>query len=40
VQARKGFVTLETTRRKFAVIKPATRTRVDLGQEHFAGTGG
>jgi hypothetical protein len=31
VQARKGFVTLQTERRKFAVIKPATKTRVDLG---------
>ena len=31
VQARKGFVTLQTTRRKFAVIKPATKTRIDLG---------
>ncbi len=31
VQARKGFVTLQTTCRKFAVIKPATKTRIDLG---------
>jgi hypothetical protein len=31
VQARKGFVTLQTRRRKFAVIRPATKTRVDLG---------
>ncbi len=31
VQARKGFVALQTPRRKFAVIKAATRTRVDLG---------
>ena len=31
VQARKGFVALQTTRRKFAVIKPATKTRLDLG---------
>ncbi len=31
VQARKGFVTLQTRRRKFAVIRPATRTRVNLG---------
>ncbi len=30
VQARKGFVTLQTKRRKFAVIKAATKTRVDL----------
>lgn len=31
VQARKGFVTLQTRRRKFGVIRPATKTRVDLG---------
>lgn len=31
VQARKGFVALQTTRRKFAVIKPATKTHIDLG---------
>ena len=31
VQARKGFVTLQTRRRKFAVIRPATNTRVNLG---------
>ena len=31
VQARKGFVTLQTRRRKFAVIRPATKTRVALG---------
>jgi hypothetical protein len=31
VQARKGFVALQTPRRKFAVIKAATRSRVDLG---------
>jgi hypothetical protein len=31
VQARKTFVTLRTKRRKFAMIKPSTKTRVDLG---------
>jgi hypothetical protein len=31
VQARKGFVALQTPRRKFAVIKAATRSRLDLG---------
>jgi hypothetical protein len=31
VQARKSFVTLRTKRRKFAMVKPSTRTRVDLG---------
>jgi hypothetical protein len=31
VQARKGFVTLQTRRRKFAVIKAASKTRIDLG---------
>lgn len=31
VQARKTYVTLRTKRRKFAVIKPTTKTRVDLG---------
>jgi hypothetical protein len=31
VQARKGFVTLQTRRRKFAVIKAASKARVDLG---------
>lgn len=31
VQARKTFVTLRTKRRKFAMIKPTTKTRVDLG---------
>ncbi|SMC60445.1 DUF5655 domain-containing protein [Kibdelosporangium aridum] len=31
VQARKTFVTLRTKRRKFAMVKPTTRTRVDLG---------
>jgi hypothetical protein len=31
VQARKNFVTLRTKRRKFAVVKPSTKTRVDLG---------
>jgi hypothetical protein len=31
VQARKTFVTLRTRRRKFAMVKPTTRTRVDLG---------
>lgn len=46
VQARKSFVTLRTRRRKFAMVKPTTRTRVDLGlrivdlngsHERFAG---
>jgi Domain of unknown function (DUF5655) len=31
VQARKTYVTLRTKRRKFAVVKPTTKTRVDLG---------
>ncbi|MBP2325597.1 hypothetical protein JOF56_005982 [Kibdelosporangium banguiense] len=31
VQARKTFVTLRTRRRKFAMVKPTTKTRVDLG---------
>lgn len=31
VQARKTYVALETPRRQFAVVKPTTRTRVDLG---------
>lgn len=31
VQARKTYVTLTTERRKFAVVKATTRTRVDLG---------
>jgi hypothetical protein len=31
VQARKTYVALLTPRRTFAVVKPATRTRVDLG---------
>jgi hypothetical protein len=31
VQARKTFVTLRTKRRKFAMVKPSTKTRVDLG---------
>jgi hypothetical protein len=31
VQARKGFVALQTPRRKFAVVRAATKTRVDLG---------
>lgn len=31
VQARKTYVALESPLRQFAVIKPSTRTRVDLG---------
>ncbi|MFC7329327.1 DUF5655 domain-containing protein [Marinactinospora rubrisoli] len=31
VQARKTLVALMTPRRKFAVVKPTTRSRVDLG---------
>lgn len=31
VQARKTYVGLETVRRQFAVVKPTTRSRVDLG---------
>jgi hypothetical protein len=31
VQARKTFVTLRTKRRKFAVVRPSTKTRIDLG---------
>ncbi|MDP9406026.1 MAG: DUF5655 domain-containing protein [Actinomycetota bacterium] len=31
VQARKTYVSLVTPRRQFAVVKPTTRTRVDLG---------
>lgn len=31
IQARKGYVSLVTTRRTFAVVQPTTRTRVDLG---------
>lgn len=31
VQARKGYVSLLTPRRTFAVVKPSTRTRVDVG---------
>jgi hypothetical protein len=31
VQARKGYVTLVTPRRTFALVKAATRKRVDLG---------
>ncbi len=31
VQARKGYVSLLTPRRTFAVVRPTTRTRVDLG---------
>jgi hypothetical protein len=31
VQARKTFVTLRTRRRKFAMVKATTRTRIDLG---------
>lgn len=31
VQARKGFVTLVSPRRQFAMIRATTRTRVDLG---------
>jgi hypothetical protein len=31
VQARKGFVTLQTPRRKFAVIGAASKARVELG---------
>jgi hypothetical protein len=31
VQARKGYVTLVTPRRTFALIKAATKKRVDLG---------
>ncbi|HWE89566.1 MAG TPA: DUF5655 domain-containing protein [Pseudonocardiaceae bacterium] len=31
VQARKTYVTLTTPRRKFAVVRATTRTRVDLG---------
>jgi hypothetical protein len=31
VQARKTFVTLRTKRRKFAMVRPSTKTRVDLG---------
>jgi len=31
VQARKTYVSLVSPRRQFAVIKPTTRTRVDLG---------
>jgi hypothetical protein len=30
VQARKGFVSLVTTRRKFAVVKAAAKDRIDL----------
>ena len=31
VQARKTYVGLQTPRRQFAVVKPTTRSRVDLG---------
>jgi hypothetical protein len=31
VQARKTFVTLRTKRRKFAMVRPSTKTRIDLG---------
>src|SRR5947208_7636276 len=31
VQARKTYVSLTTPRRKFAVVKASTKTRVDLG---------
>lgn len=31
VQARKTYVSLLTPRRTFAIVKPSTRTRVDLG---------
>jgi hypothetical protein len=31
VQARKTYVTLVTPRRQFALIRPTTRTRVDVG---------
>ncbi|TQM84704.1 hypothetical protein FHX81_7160 [Saccharothrix saharensis] len=31
VRARKAYVALVTPRRTFAIVKPATRTRVDLG---------
>jgi hypothetical protein len=38
VQARKTYVTLVTPRRQFALIRPTTRTRVDLGLR-LAGAG-
>ncbi|MFE9746494.1 DUF5655 domain-containing protein [Saccharothrix saharensis] len=31
IRARKAYVALVTPRRTFAIVKPATRTRVDLG---------
>lgn len=31
IQARKGYVSLVTARRTFAVVQPTTRKRVDLG---------
>ena len=31
VQARKGYVSLVSPRRTFAVVRPTTRQRVDLG---------